>query len=59
MPKAKKLASGSWRCQVVDHYEVVDGKRKEIAHHVWQCSHLNATKATVPQSLLDVLGGEA
>ena len=38
---------------------VVDGKRKEIAHHVWQCSHLNATKATVPQSLLDVLGGEA
>lgn len=30
MPTAKKLKSGSWRCQVVDHYEIVDGKRKII-----------------------------
>lgn len=30
MPTAKKLKSGSWRCQVVDHYEYIDGKRKII-----------------------------
>lgn len=34
MPKAKKLASGSWRCQVVDHYEMVDGKRKVVKHSI-------------------------
>lgn len=30
MPKAKKTASGKWRCRVVDHYEYNDGKRKII-----------------------------
>ena len=30
MPTARKLPSGSWRCQVFSHYETVDGKRKRI-----------------------------
>ena len=30
MPKAKKLKSGSWNCRVVDHYEMVDGKKKAV-----------------------------
>lgn len=34
MPKAKKLASGSWRCQIVDHYEMVDGKRKVVKRSI-------------------------
>ena len=29
----------------------------ERATHTWQCSHLNATTAIVPQSLLNVIGG--
>lgn len=32
MPKAKKLPSGSWRCQVFDHYEIIslpDGSTKK------------------------------
>lgn len=27
MPTAKKLPSGSWRCQVFSHYEYIDGKK--------------------------------
>ena len=30
MPTARKLPSGSWRCQVFSHYEEVDGKKKRI-----------------------------
>ena len=30
MAKAKKLPSGSWRCQVFAGYEIVDGKKKAI-----------------------------
>lgn len=30
MPKAKKLASGSWTCRVYDHTEIIDGKERII-----------------------------
>ncbi len=30
MPTARKLPSGSWRCQVFSHYEMIDGKKKRI-----------------------------
>lgn len=30
MPTARKLPSGSWRCQVVDHYEYKDGKKRPV-----------------------------
>jgi len=30
MPTARKLPSGSWRCLVFSHYEIVDGKKKRI-----------------------------
>ena len=30
MPKAKKLPSGSWRVQLVSHYEYVNGKKKPV-----------------------------
>ncbi|MBQ9117881.1 MAG: hypothetical protein IJY11_01610 [Clostridia bacterium] len=32
------------------------GERKERAYHEWVCSSINATKAIVPQSLLDIIG---
>lgn len=34
MPKAKKLKSGSWRCQVFDHIEYVGGKKKIISKSI-------------------------
>lgn len=34
MPKAKKMKSGSWRCQVFDHIEYVDGKKKIISKSI-------------------------
>lgn len=30
MPKARKLPSGNWRVQVIDHYEYIDGKKKPV-----------------------------
>lgn len=30
MPTARKLPSGSWRCQIFSHYEFEDGKKKRI-----------------------------
>lgn len=30
MPTARKLPSGSWRCQVVDHYEYRNGKKVPV-----------------------------
>lgn len=30
MPTAKKLPSGSWRCQVVSHYEYKNGKKRPV-----------------------------
>lgn len=30
MPTAKKLPSGSWRCQITSHWEYKDGKKKPV-----------------------------
>ena len=45
--------------EVTFSYELNRGEYHEAATHSWECSFINATKAVVPQSLLDTLGGNA
>ena len=45
--KAQKLPSGRWRARYVDHYEMVNGKRKVVMGSVTRDTERAAIKAAM------------